>query len=102
MRPVIIPGPQGPHIADEKCFIKWSKFIEYVLKDQPLPEKYHFLTKYWLSKNIHLRCYPLTSKQCPDCIYLDYAKKIINSHKNGSPRSKRYYKRTFQKLCKII
>ena len=102
MRPVIIPGPRGPHIANETHFIKWSTFIEYILKDQPIPEKYHFLIKHWLSKNIHLKCYPLSNKRCPDCIYLIYTKKIINSHKNGSPRSKRYYRRTFHKLCNAI
>jgi hypothetical protein len=102
MRPVIIPGPQGPHIADEQIFIKWSKFMKYVLKDQNMEEKYKLLTNYWLSKNIHIKCYPLSNKRCPDCIYLGYSKKIIHMYQKATQRHKRLIRRNFHKACNII
>lgn len=105
-KPIIIPGPQGPNIvwvlSNKTKYMKWKTFIQHIIEEKPIPSDYKFMLHTWLSKKIHIKCYPLTDKQCPDCIYLTYAKKIISAYRKGTPRHQRLLRRNFYKACKTM
>lgn len=105
-KPIIIPGPQEPNIVwflDQKIkYIKWKTFVQNIIENKHIISEDRWMLQAWLNKKIHIKCYPLDNKQCPDCIYLAYAKEIMHACKRGSPRHKRLVRRNFYKEFKII